>query len=496
MNNYVIQKLKEWRRSPLLFVTECIGAKPSDQQAEALSKIGSGKRISIRSGHGCGKDSLASWLIIHFLTTRPYPKIICTAPTHHQLADILWSEISKWLRQSTVKDEFVIQKDKIFHKDAPKEWWVRAVSPAVKASKQDQQETLAGFHGDHMLIVVDEASGVSDPVYIPLEGALTQEDNHVLLIGNMTKNTGYFYDTHFHPTIRNSWIKIHWDSRKSSNVSPSMIQYFLEKYGEDSNVFRIRIMGEPPIDDNDSFIPLSWSIACVGNEIEVDDEWPLTLSVDVGREGDDPSIVLPRRGQKIYTWDQYNKTDTITLGTHVVTSFTDNDASLVGVDTIGVGGGVVDWLQRDPRGIGFRACIPVNVAEAANDNRKHHRLREQLWDAVRLNCMRTNYSFPDQVVRRNGMDINLGHELANELASIRMMTPDKNGAIQLESKKMMKARGVASPNIADALCISEYLQPSMQAVMKKTKKVEVYDRARMPYGNYSQQSNRSSWMYY
>jgi len=478
MNPYVLSKLKEWREHSLLFVTECIGAKPSDQQAAGLVAMDNAKRTTIRSGHGTGKDAMASWKIIQFLTTRAYPKVVCTAPTNRQLSDILWSELSKWMRHSIVADEFVIQSDKIFHKDAPKEWWCRAVSASVKASKEDQAETLAGFHGDHLLIVVDEASGVMDPVYIPLEGAMTQEDNHVLLIGNMTKGSGYFYDTHFHPTISKKWCKLHWDSRKSSNVKKEMIEYFAEKYGEDSNIFRIRIMGEPPVDDTSSFIPLSWGMSCVGNEIEVDPEWPLSLSVDVAREGDDESIILPRRGFKIYIWDRFKDMHTIALSNKVVTVANDLEAFAVGVDSIGVGGGVVDWLRHDPRGLGIKKVFGVNVAEAATDNKKHHRLRDQLWDTVRYNCMNTNYSFPDLVMRRSGIDINIGQELANELASVRYFN-DNNGAIQIESKRDMKARGVMSPNIADALCISEYLSPTAQAMWKGSKaKKRPFDRSR------------------
>ena len=483
MNPYVTGKLREWNKSALLFTTECIGATPSVQQAEGLLAMGESKRISIRSGHGTGKDAMAAWRIIQFLTTRAYPKVVCTAPTNRQLSDVLWSEISKWLRHSIVADEFVIQADKIFHKDAPKEWWCRAVSPSVKASKEDQAETLAGFHGEHLLIVVDEASGVADPVYVPLEGALTQEDNHVLLIGNMTKNVGYFYDTHFHPTIRNRWTKLHWDSRKSTNVKKEMIEYFAEKYGEDSNVFRIRIMGEPPVDDASSFIPLSWALSCVGNEIEVDDDWPLTLSVDVAREGDDKSIILPRRGFKIYPWDQFQEMHTIFLANRIVSVFNDMDADSVGVDSIGVGGGVVDWLKHDPRGLGTRVVYGVNVAEAATDGKKHHRLRDQLWDMVRYNCMHANYSFPDVSVKRKTMsgtaiDVNIGQELANELSTVRHSI-DKNGAIVIEAKRDMKARSIASPNIADAVCISEYLQPAAQAIFKaKTQKSKVFDRSR------------------
>jgi len=456
MNQMIIDKLKSWRESPLLFVTECLGAQPSNQQAEALVAMTKGKRLSIRSGHGTGKSALAAWRILHFMATRAYPKVVCTAPTARQLSDVLWSELSKWLRKSILADEFILQKDKMFHKDAQKEWWARAVSPSVKASKEDQAETLAGFHGDHLLIIVDESSGVEDPVYVPLEGALTQEDNHVMLIGNPTRNTGYFYDTHFHPEISKKWLTLHWDSRKSTNVSKDMVEYFRDKYGEDSNVFRIRVKGDPPLDDAKSFIPLYWAEQCIGNEIEVDDDWPMILASDVAREGDDDSIILPRRGFKIYPWSTYHGIHTIELANRIKCDFLDLEATLVGIDTIGVGGGVYDWLAHDPRGLGISKVVSCNVAESANDNVTYHRLRDELWGKVRENCMRKKYSFPDEILKIAGADIHIGQELCNELSSV--YYDSDSGKIKIESKKHMKdTRGISSPNIADALCISEYV---------------------------------------
>lgn len=456
MNPAIVAKLRAWHDSPLLFVTECIGATPSNQQAELLVAAGKCKRMTVRSGHGCGKSSAAAWLILHFLTTRAYAKVVCTAPTARQLSDVLWTELSKWLRKSILAEEFVIQKDKIFHKDAPKEHWARAVSPSVKASKEEQAETLAGFHSDHLLIVVDEASGVEDPVFIPLEGALTQEDNRVLLIGNPTRNTGYFHETQFHPEIAKKWAKLHWDSRKSTNVTKDMIEYFRDKYGEDSNVFRIRVKGEPPLDDAKSFIPLHWCEQCIGNDIDIDAEWPLIFGVDVAREGDDDSIILPRRGLKIYPWSTYHGIHTIELSNRVLHDFIDLEATMVGIDTVGVGGGVYDWLVHDPRGLGMSKVVSCNVAESPMDKAKHHRLRDELWDRVRENCMRRKYSFPDNVVKIAGADIHIGRELCNELSSVHYET--ESGKIKIESKKHMKdTRGIRSPNIADALCISEYV---------------------------------------
>lgn len=491
MNPTILSKLKEWKNSPLLFVTECIGASPSDQQAEALVKFKDTKRLSIRSGHGTGKDAFAAWIALWFEATRTFPKVVCTAPTARQLSDILWSEISKWLRQSLLADEFVIQKAKIFHKEHAKEWWIRGISPNIKASKEEQAETLAGIHGDHVLVIVDEASGVPDPVYIPLEGIMTQEDNRLLLIGNPTKNKGYFHDSQFNPTISRQWTKLHWDSRKSTNVADTYPIYMAEKYGIDSNVFRIRVMGEPPIDDDSTFIPLSWAIQCVGNEIEVDESWPKYLGVDVARYGDDKSIILTRHGRKILPWESFQGMGTVELAQHIVRTYRDNDASGVGVDAIGVGGGVVDWLQRDPRGLSVREVSEVNSYDVSSDNTKHHRLREELWDKVRDNCQFFRYSFPDISIKIAGMDVNIGHELANELAAVKYFF-DNKGAVQLESKKDMKARGVKSPNIADALAISEYFSDGYALnVWSKSKKQ--YRGSYQPGRQFLGVQNRNAW---
>lgn len=462
MASWIMEKLKAWRQSPLQFVDDCIDATPSDQQAQALYLFNKTKRMTIRSGHGTGKDATASWLIMYFLTTRPYAKVVCTAPTNRQLADILWSELSKWIRKSRLADEFVIQKDKVFHKHAPKEWWARAVSPSVKASKEEQAETLAGFHGDHLLIVADEASGIPDPVYIPLEGALTQEDNRVLLIGNMTRNQGYFYDSHFDPKLSTPWTKLHWDSRESTNVLPSYVEYMREKYGEESNVFRIRVIGDPPLDSENTLIPLAWALQCIDNEYEIAEDEPIYLGVDVARYGEDKSIILPRKGNRIYPWDSFQGMNTIDLGARVMSTFSDMDALGVACDEIGVGAGVTDWLQKRPGG--YKTVFGVNTANVSSDKTKYSRLRDELWYAMREKCMRKNYWFPGATEKERV----LSNELCNELSCL---TYELAGsAIKVESKKQAKLRGVASPNIADALALTEYFSSSAYQIWSKAEK--------------------------
>lgn len=479
----IVGKLREWRDNPRQFVEEAIGAKPSSQQKDALEAFPHSKRMSIRSGHGTGKDATASWLIWLFMCTRPYSKVICTAPTGRQLNDILWSELSKWLRQSIFADEFVIQKDKIFHRDAPKEWWIRAVSVRAKASKEEQAETLAGFHGDHMLIVVDEASGVPDPVYIPLEGAMTQEDNKCLLIGNMTKNIGYFYDTHFNAAIRDKWTQLHWDSRKSTNVTPEMVEYFRTKYGENSNIFRIRVAGDPPLADDTTLIPLYAAQACIGNEVVEDEDDPLYLGVDVARYGDDESIILPRRGLKILPWESFQGMNTIDVGGHVLLTYNELGASGIAVDEIGVGAGLTDWLYKVSRTSSLNA-FGVNVAMASSNHMRYHRLRDELWWNVREKIMGLQYSLPYG---------EMGEELCNELASV-TYSFDNNGAVVVESKRDMKKRGIKSPNIADAVGLTEYFYNIASSIFKQKQKQRKQNRPWEKQENTATLSGRYAWM--
>jgi phage terminase large subunit len=493
INQVIIDKIKAWRQDAILFVNEVLlvnkpHIKISTQQKAFLEALPHQKRISIRSGHGTGKDASASWAILWFLSTRAMAKVVCTAPTARQLNDILWSEISKWMRDSAIADEFVIQADKIFKKEAPKEWWARAVSPSVKADPADQAETLAGFHGDHLLIVVDEASGVEDPVYIPIEGAMTQEDNRVMLIGNPTKNKGYFHDTQYHPEINKMWFKLHWDSRDSENVKPEYPKYMAEKYGIESNVFRIRVAGEPPLEDARTLIPLFWAEQCIGKQIEVTEEEPIYIGVDVARFGEDKSVVLPRHGLRIFPWLSFQGMNTMTLGDHVSQTYSDIVAEGCAIDVIGVGAGVADYLRKKR----MPGLFDVNVSWTSSDPTKYALLRDELWWRVREKCMMGYYSFPEDKIA--GDTLSLGQELANELSSP-FYDFNRNGAIKVEGKKEMKKRGIASPNIADALCLTEYFYNVSTRIFKQKR---VAEKSRVVPPNYLYNKKRvvgtDNWM--
>jgi hypothetical protein len=192
---------------------------------------------------------------------------------------------------------------------------------------------------------------------------------------------------------------------------------------------------------------------------------------------------------RIDPWESFNGMNTITLGGHILQIYQELEAQGCAIDVIGVGAGVADWLQKHR----LRGLYEVNVTNASSSIAEFDRLRDELWLRVRDNCLHGKYSFPD--IKRAGEVLSLGQELASELASVRYDF-NKHGGIKVESKKEMRARGVASPNIADALCLSEYFANIATRVFKKPidrSKQEVGRVYSFPYrqGRYP---GKNSWM--
>jgi hypothetical protein len=262
-----------------------------------------------------------------------------------------------------------------------------------------------------------------------------------------------------------------------------MPEYFARKYGVESNIFRIRVEGNPPLQDDTTLIPLWAAEQCIGNEIEVAEDEPLYLGVDVARYGDDSSIILPRQGLRIDPWETYRKLNTIDLGGFIMQSYQEMNASGCAIDVIGVGAGVFDWLEKHR----LKNLFGVNVSLSSSDICKYHKLRDELWCRVRDKCLLGLYSFP--AVKLHGEEESLGQQLASELASVRYKF-NQHGGIVVESKKDLKTRGISSPNIADGLGLTEYFSNTATRVFAKDKGEEFKHRNyRNDLGNFQQ-----AWM--
>jgi hypothetical protein len=461
---------KEWIRSPLRFVKEVIQAEPSWQQEQALNAIGElvlakirlsrGEKlnqdelklakkmgISIQSGHGTGKDAFSAWAICWFLSCFPNSKIPCTAPTSDQLDSILWSEIYKWVRNSKKDSDGVpilskwltIQNKKVlFTEGGGKEWFAVARTSNPKSSTEEQAETLAGFHEDYLMIVIDEASGVPEPVFKPLEGGLTGKVNFMLMVFNPTRDKGFAINSQ--KGNRGDWICLRWNSEESPLVEKTFIEHMARKYGKDSNPYRIRVLGLPPIAAEDTLIPWEWIQDAVERQVIPMQDDPVIFGVDAGAGGDHSSIIR-RVGPKVEEIKRINTKQTMELTGQVsleLNIFENYQGCCV--DNIGIGLGVYNRLQE----LGHRRVFAADVRRSPRDAQRFCRLRDELWWKLRTMFEEGTISIPND------------DELIAQLSVIKWKT-ESDGRIKIESKEDMVKRGIASPNDADALMLSMFL---------------------------------------
>lgn len=448
----LVQLLDLYWDDPVAFSQDMLGFDPDDWQKVAMRDVAGHRRTSVRSGQGVGKTAFEAALVIWFLCCRPNPKVVCTAPTRQQLHDVLWAEVAKWLESSMVKNLLQWTKTKVYMIGHEERWFATART-AVKP------ENMQGFHEDHMLFIVDEASGVADPILEAIIGTLTGEDNKLLLCGNPTRTAGVFYDSHNRDRARFRTHKV--DSRDSKRTSRDNIQMLIDKYGAESDVVRVRVYGEFPKAEADSFIALELAELAANAAVEPRGD-TLYLGVDVARFGDDETVIAPRIGMKVFDLLGKHKQDTmvtagwvISTGRAMLREYPTLTRVEIRVDDSGVGGGVTDRLNeviREELLEGWRV-IPINNGSSCEgDEADHYENRgTETWASLR--------DILQECFSKHVQGESIEFELPNDPRLVTQLTQRKyrmtsRGKIALERKEDMKKRGLDSPDRADAVVLA------------------------------------------
>ena len=441
---------------PVEFVEDIIGATPDEEQAKILRSVAQNQMTSVRSGHGVGKSTVEAWTVIWFMVTRPFPKIPCTAPTQHQLFDILWAEVSKWLRHNkALADEIVWTKEKVYMKGYPEEWF----AVARTASKPD---ALQGFHADDVLYIIDEASGVDDSIFEPVLGALSTPGAKLLMCGNPTQLSGFFYESH--NKNRASYAAFHIDGRKSSRVSQDFVQTIIRMYGEDSDVFRVRVAGDFPLQEDDIFIPLPLVENSIMTEFSPRKKPDsIHIGCDVARFGDDRTVIGYKIDEKAEFYKKRQGQDTmqtaddiVLLGEMLVQRYRltpDKDDPIpVKVDDGGVGGGVVDRLRQmkrnAPEKLWWLEIYPVIFGQRI----KHKHYHDST--TYMMSVVKKLLQPYDEDGHRKPVELILpdDDDLVAQLSG-RKYGLTETSKIKVESKDAMKKRGRPSPDEADCVLL-------------------------------------------
>lgn len=449
------------RADPVWWVRNVLGRQPWPIQCDIMEAVRDYPEVAVRACHGIGKDWTAAGVVLWFLYNHRPSIVITTGPTDRQVRGILWKEIgiaharAKWpLGGTLLSQELKIARD----------WWAWGFT-----APQQDPDRFQGFHEVNVLVVVDEASGVSGEIYTAIEGILTSENAHKLEIGNPTDPSSHFAKSFKTPGVKCFGISAfdtpnfttfgitEDDIRKGTRdsgpwldkiagrplpnpklVTPYWVAARWHRWGEGSPFVAARIRGVFPDVGEDQLIRPRWIEMAQQRTLEPKERDPNILAVDVARFGSDSTVMGHRHGPRFRIGKRrWGQIDTMETAGRVQRALFETGATEARVDVPGVGGGVVDRLTELNKPV-----VPANPGAASSDPERFVNARAEWYWNLR------------EIFEKGLIDIDPeDEELAAQLSSIRWSV-DSKGRILIESKKDMKKRGVASPDDADTCAIA------------------------------------------
>lgn len=376
-------------------------------------------RMSTASGHGIGKSALVAWIILFIKSTRPFSKGIVTANTGDQLRTKTWGELAKWRSRCITGHWFELNSGKgslsMYHRAWPETWRVDA-----QTCREENSEAFAGLHAANSspYYIFDEASAVPDKIWEVGEGGLTDGEPFFFCFGNPTRNTGKFAQT-LNPTSR--WNPRQVDSRTAKMTNKLIIQQWLDDYGEDSDFFRVRVMGKLPKAGDMQFIPGDVVADAMrrdaGLYIPTD---PLVCGIDVARGGNDNCYIKFRRGkdaksERTYSLSGEKSRDSMVAATKFALILDRHKPDYIFMDATGIGGPIADRLRQ----LGYNV-IDVHFGGKATDEKKYADRTSEMGARLRQWLM-------------NGGSLPHNPQLENELTS-REYWHDKKDRLVVEPK--------------------------------------------------------------
>lgn len=387
------------------------------------------------SGHGIGKSAFIGMLVNWALSTCDDCKVVLTSNTDTQLRTKTAPEVGKWQRLSITREWFDVSATSIAVRDKShaKTWRADFVPWS-----EHNTEAFAGLHnkGKRILLVFDEASAIADKVWEVAEGALTDEETEIVWVafGNPTRNTGRFRECF--RRYKHRWNHAQIDSRTVEGTNKAQIAKWAEDYGEESDFFKVRVRGMFPSMSARQFISEADVAAAYGRHVPESAYAfaPKIITVDPAWEGDDEFVIGFRQGLVFRILETFAKNDNDLIAAQKIARYEDE----LGADAVFIDAGFGTGIKSAGEGLG-RFWTLVWFANKSDDAGCLNK-RAEMWKAAR-NWLKDGGAIPDDPTLRDELQ-------APEIV------PRADGKIQIESKKDMKARGVPSPNRADALVLS------------------------------------------
>lgn len=445
------ERAERWSQDPSAWVRDRLGQTVWSKQVEIMESVRDNRKTAVRSCHSSGKSHVASLIVSWWLDAHPPGEafVVTTAPTTAQVRAILWRYIRRLHKQHGLPGR-VNQV----------EWLIDEELVAFGRKPADTDEAaFVGIHAPYVLVVLDEACGVPESLWIGAEAITTGPWCRILAIGNPDNAATHFFKVSqpgsgWHPIKISAFDTPNFTGEKVpekvavSLISTEWAEEKKQEWGEDNALYNSKILGEFTLDSADTVVRSSDVATCrVDTEASYSpaDLSPVELGVDVGG-GLDETVVRERRGVLAGREWRIRSDRPEKIAPLVLRAIRESGATAVKIDSIGVGFGAIGELRNAAsRGEHSARIIGVNVSENPRDKKKFHNLRAEMW-----------WNLGRELSAQGGWDLSKMENADNTCAQL--LQPrwqlDSKGRIQVEPKDDIRKRTGRSPDNADALLLA------------------------------------------
>ncbi len=443
--------------TPVGFQRDIMRRKLYAKQVEILDAIRTHNSVSIAGCHGSGKTFCIAGEVPYELIANDEMLVLTIAPTMRQVKS-MWAEIEAAIQSVPSR----------LPERTTTGWQLTAKCKAIGFSSS-KGVNAQGFHGKRVLLLIDEAIGISGELWDAIEGIRMAGDVRIVKACNPTVPSGPVYEdftrmrgTHGHKAITISAFDtpnlIGTTMEQLLQMSDEELDYapfpnlarrravveLYHKWGPTNPRFLSRVLGQFPTQADDAVFALAW-IEAAGKPYEREELKPhlrpglfIQVGIDVAGPGDDETSATARIGPYIVAADAWPDADPrikcLEWLSKLQQRFPQAALILVG-DTVGIGWYFMRYLadlKFDVRGF---------VAQASPIDRvMFHNAKAEGYFTLR------EWMKAGQI---HGVE---DEDTKAQLSDIRYR--ERQGRIEIESKQEARARGSRSPDRAESLVMA------------------------------------------
>lgn len=331
-------RAKIYQTDPQAWLSDVLGKRWWSRQAEIANDVvgtGSGQTFTlVRSANGVGKTALGADLMTWAVSVHAplETTVLATANVFTQISQNAFRYIADNYSYARAHDLYlpgrIVAGDVAVRFDRGQGIMPKDIIIGRRPSDHNLLSSFQGTHDGFVFVLMDEAGGLPEDLWIGANAVTTNEHVAVLALGNPDElNTGFhrrFIDAERYSDWTRHTISAFdtpnftgevlypEDLERDRQVKSKMIQVsWADKMKREAhpNVYRAKVLGEFPDSADNSFFVQSAIEMAYNTEIEPTEDDPRVLGVDLSYMGEDKTTFYLNHGGKIRKVHDYNKLD-------------------------------------------------------------------------------------------------------------------------------------------------------------------------------------------